>query len=59
MDDKGNAYKALAWDGAGPGGHHRKGLLRFPVIVPRPQAVELRITRAGEAQPRIFRWELK
>lgn len=59
MDDKSNAYKALAWDGAGPGGHHRKGVLRFPAIVPRPKAVELRMTRVGEAQSRVFRWDLK
>ena len=59
MDDKSNAYKALAWDGAAPGGHHRKGVLRFPAIVPRPTAVELRMTRVGEAKPRVFRWDLK
>lgn len=58
VDDKGNAHQALAWDGAGPGGHHRKGVLSFAAIAPRPQAVELRITRAGESKPRTFRWEL-
>lgn len=59
VDDKGRSFKPLAWDGAAPGGHHRKGVLRFDPIAPRPQAVELRIRRPGEAKARTFRWELK
>lgn len=59
LDDKGNEFKAVAWEGAAPGGHHRKGILKFDAISPMPQAVELRIARAGEPNPRIFRWELK
>ena len=59
LDDKGTAYKALGWEGAGPGGHHRKGVLKFNAIMPRPRAVELRLSRPGEANPRTFRWELK
>ena len=59
VDDKGGAHKALDWEGAGPGGHHRKGVLKFNPITPRPRAVELRISRPGEASPRMFRWELK
>lgn len=33
-----------AWDGSGPGGHHREGTLRFTTPVPSGAAVELRIT---------------
>lgn len=55
----GKPYRPLAWDGAPPGGHHRKGLLRFKAVTPPPQSVELQIRRAGEASPRIFRWRLK
>lgn len=49
----------LSWEGAPPGGHHRKGLLRFKPISPAPQSLELRIQRAGEPIPRNFRWRLK
>lgn len=49
----------LSWEGAPPGGHHRKGLLRFKPISPAPQSLELRIQRAGEAILRSFRWRLK
>ena len=59
VDDRGNEFKALAWDGAAPGGHHRSGVLRFNAIEPRPQALELRISRPGEAKPRTFRWRLE
>lgn len=54
----GKTCRPLGWDGAPPGGHHRKGVLRFEVVTPLPQAVELQIRRAGEASPRIFRWQL-
>jgi hypothetical protein len=59
LDDRGNRFKPLAWDGAGPGGHHRKGVLKFNAVEPQPQALELRITRPGEAKPRVFRWSLR
>jgi hypothetical protein len=59
LDDKGNQFKALAWEGAAPGGHHRKGVLKFNPVAPPSQALELRISRPGEAKARIFRWGLK
>ena len=59
VDDRGNEFKALAWDGAAPGGHHRSRVLRFNAIEPRPQALEMRISRPGEAKPRTFRWRLE
>lgn len=59
VDDRGNEFKALAWDGAAPGGHHRSGVLKFNAIEPRPQVLELRISRPGEAKPRTFRWRLE
>lgn len=58
-DGKGKELKPTAWDGAAPGGHHRKGVLRFAPISPQPDSVELRIARSGEAAPRVFRWQLK
>jgi hypothetical protein len=59
VDDRGNRFKALAWDGAAPGGHHRSGVLKFRAIEPQPVALELRISRPGEAKARIFRWRLE
>lgn len=54
--DGGAGAAPLAWRGDPPGGHHRKGVLEFAPIVPRPASIELRIQRAGEAAPRVFRW---
>ena len=55
----GKQYTPLSWEGAAPGGHHRKGLLRFKAIVPRPQSLELQIRLTGETSPRSFKWLLK
>jgi len=49
----------LAWQGDPPGGHHRKGVLRFKALTPVPAALELRLQRAGEPSPRVFRWKVK
>jgi hypothetical protein len=49
----------LAWQGDPPGGHHRKGVLRFKALTPNPAALELRLQRAGESSPRVFRWQVK
>ena len=59
LDPSANSYLPVAWEGAGPGAHHREGVLRFKPIVPRPASVELRIQRAGETTPRSFRWALQ
>lgn len=56
----GSAPSAPAgWQGDGPGGHHRKGLLRFKPTTASPASVELRLQRPGEAAPRVFRWKLR
>jgi len=59
IDDKGGRHVPVKWEGAGPGGHHREGTLRFNAIAPRPESVELQIQRSGESKPRSFRWPLK
>lgn len=53
----GKPHRPLGWEGSPPGGHHRKGVLSFAGVTPRPQAVELQIRRSGEASPRIYRWQ--
>jgi hypothetical protein len=54
----GKQYEPLGWEGAAPGGHHRKGVLRFKAIVP-PRSVELQILLSGDTSPRSFTWRLK
>lgn len=53
----GQEVRPVQWQGPAAGGHHREGVLRFPAPGSRPSAVELKLTRAGEAEPRVFRWE--
>ena len=59
VTDGGAKQAPTAWDGDPPGGHHRKGVLRFAPVVPQPEVIELRVVRAGEDAPRFFRWRLK
>lgn len=59
VDSRGAETKALGWEGAPPGGHHRSGILKFNAVSPPLKVVEMRIRRAGEPTPRSFRWELK
>ena len=47
----------VQWQGAAAGGHHREGVLRFPAPSAKAGVVELKLTRAGEAAPRVFRWD--
>lgn len=53
----GREIKPVSWTGAGPGGHHREGLLEFAMTAPWPSAIELKLERLGEAAPRVFRWQ--
>jgi len=55
----GKQYKPVGWEGSPPGGHHRKGLLRFKAIAPQPASVELQIRLIGDPSPRSFKWRLK
>lgn len=53
----GNELRPVSWTGAGPGGHHREGVLKFPALPQAPQVIELRIQRTGEPAARVFRWD--
>ncbi len=57
-DDTGRSFVPLAWQGDPPGGHHRKGILRFPLPAGKPKAVELKIKGIGGVAERVFGWEL-
>lgn len=56
VDAAGKPHLALGWDGDPPGGHHRKGVLRFAPLSPQPAQIEMRIQRPSESTARTFRW---
>lgn len=56
IDAAGKPQPAIGWDGDPPGGHHRKGALRFAPLSPTPAQIEMRIQRASESAARTFRW---
>lgn len=56
IDGKGGAQPPLAWEGDAPGGHHRKGVLRFQPLPDWPEFIELRIRDIGGVGERVFRW---
>ncbi len=59
LDDKSNTYQPLAWEGPGPGGHHREGVLIFNPIRPAPPYVELKVKDVGGISERSFKWSVE
>src|SRR3989344_2414254 len=59
VDDKGNEYQSLSWEGAPPGGHHREGILTFNSISPQPSSIELVFKDIDGIKERKFTWDLK
>jgi hypothetical protein len=59
VDENGNAYQPISWEGAGPGGHHQEGVLVFNVIDPAPPYVEVRIKNVGGIPQRLFAWSIE
>ncbi|MBI5034810.1 MAG: hypothetical protein HZB51_30165 [Chloroflexi bacterium] len=57
-DDKGKEYSPTAWEGGGPGGHHRSGVIKFAALTSKPRSVELVIKDLAQVSERTFRWEL-
>lgn len=55
----GKRYSPGAWDGAGPGGHHRESVLRFMALTPRPASIDLEMRRPSESALRVFTWQLQ
>jgi len=58
VDAEGRIHSPLQWEGDPPGGHHRKGVLRFKPEPGRDGMVELRIDGVGGVPTRLFRWRL-
>ena len=59
MDDNGNTYQPKAWEGPGPGGHHREGILLFDAIFPAPTSIELKIKNVDNVLERSFTWNMR
>ncbi len=57
-DGKGHEEKPVAWQGDPPGGHHRKGVLLFKPMNPRPDSITLKIRQVGSVPERAFTWKL-
>ena len=56
LDPQGQTQAPLRWDGDPPGGHHRKGVLRFQPLRPVPTSVTLKIRGVGGVPERAFTW---
>ncbi len=59
IDAQGKPHAPIGWEGDPPGGHHRKGILRFQPLRGSTQTLELRITGVGGVDVRLFRWQLE
>ena len=59
VTDAGAPSAPTAWQGDGPGGHHRKGVLQFKAPPTSPATLELRLKRPSETATRVFRWQLR
>ena len=56
LDPQGQTHPALRWDGDPPGGHHRKGVLRFKPFRPMPASITLKVRGVGGVPERVFTW---
>ena len=59
VDDQENNFKPISWDGLGPGGHHREGILIFEAIIPVPKYIELKIKNVGNIPERSLKWNIQ
>lgn len=58
-DDQGRKYRPLNWNGSPPGGHHRSGVLEFPIIGEKAKSVTLYIKDVADVPERIFEWKIE
>jgi hypothetical protein len=59
VDGNGRRYTAANWQGDPPGGHHRKGVLRFPAPPAPAKSFELQMQGVGGVSQRVFQWTSK
>lgn len=58
VDDKGNEYKPIAWDGPTEG-HHMNGALIFDKIIPMSKSIVLKVKNSDNISGRLFKWNLE
>lgn len=58
-DDLGREYLPVNWNGSPTGGHHRSGILEFPLLKGNPGSVTLVIQNIANVPERIFKWNLE
>lgn len=58
VDDQGNSYLPLEWQG-GRGGHHLSGILVFPAIGKSVKIMKLVMSNLYGVRERIFEWDLE
>lgn len=58
-DDQGNEYMPTAWEGAGPGGHHRSGVIKFAGLAAKPKSIDLVIKGLAQVSERTFHWDVR
>lgn len=51
-------YRSTGWQGDGPGGHHREGVLLFKPIIPMPTLLTLSLSNLGGVSVRTFSWQV-
>lgn len=54
----GKEYKPVVWDGDPPGGHHRRGVLKFDPVSPKPGTITLKIHQVGGIDEISFTWNI-
>ena len=57
-DDSGKEYAPTAWDGAGPGGHHREGKIMFAAMTTNPKSLTLVVKNLAGVPERAFTWDM-
>ncbi len=57
-DSEGNVYYPIHWEGDPPGGHHRSGILLFPVINRNASYIKLVMKGIYGIDTRSFKWGL-
>jgi hypothetical protein len=57
VDDRGNTFQPLEWQGSPAGGHHRTGVLIFQGLDAQTRWFKLIIRNVYDIPERIFQWE--
>lgn len=56
--DQGQEFQPVAWEGSGPGGHHRSGILSFARPDHPISSIEIVIRGVAQVSERLFRWTI-